>query len=272
MKRNRKKILLIALLIFIGWAGWQFRTADILGAYPEPPAPENAEKLGLEFLQKMERAYGGKDTWLNYQEGYFIQYANWYGRLRMSGWDTLPQLYSLTATLGSDDCQMELLGGFRKGLQCSIESGQYQQTDVEPPVTSKKADRFAEKMLFKNYWFQFPFRIGEAPFVRYWGKRKIEDLNYDLLYITWGSLKANKTYDQYMLYLHPETHLIEHLHFTVRDRYRFLDFTAKFTDFREVDSLRLPYSQYVRMGAPWEHGVGFHENHYEYIHFGERAQ
>ena len=74
-----------------------------------------------------------------------------------------------------------------------------------------------------------------------------------------------KDFDQFMLYLDKETHLIEILHFTVRDKIPVGKLTAVFQDFREVQTLTLPYSQYVRMGSPMEHRLGMHENHYEYM-------
>ena len=90
-----------------------------------------------------------------------------------------------------------------------------------------------------------------------------------MVYATWGSEKANKEYDQFLLYLNEETHLIEYLHFTVREKFNAISFTARFDNFKAVDNLVFPFVQYVTQGKPQKSGMKMHENHYEAVSLGE---
>ena len=126
-----------------------------------------------------------------------------------------------------------------------------------------------DKLLFKNYWFQFPFRIGEASIIAYAGEGAINGKTYDLVYATWGSESANNEFDQFILYLDKDTRFVEYLYFTVREKLPGVSLTAKFADFREVDKMLLPHSQFVRKGKTHRDGIKLHENHYESIQFGE---
>lgn len=125
-------------------------------------------------------------------------------------------------------------------------------------------------MIYKNYWFQFPFRIGEASIIAYAGEGIVNGNTYDLLYATWGSEQANRQYDQYILYLDQETKLVEWLHFTLREKVNFLHITAQFTDFKTVNGIIAPFTQYVKFGSPVNGGRKMHENRYQWVQFGEK--
>ncbi|MFK7925607.1 MAG: hypothetical protein AB8H47_26885, partial [Bacteroidia bacterium] len=121
------------------------------------------------------------------------------------------------------------------------------------------------KLLFKNYWFQFPFRIGEAEIIAFSGTREVDGKQYETVFASWGSEDANRDFDQFILYLDPETKLCEYLYFTVREAMQPIHLNARFSDFRLVGVMKLPFLQEVRYGAPGEEGMRFHENRYESI-------
>ena len=81
-----------------------------------------------------------------------------------------------------------------------IKNGQKEFTDNE---------KYQNKLIYKNYWFQFPFRINEAPNIAYAGESRVNGEMYDLLYATWGSEKPNRQFDQFVLYLDKETRMVE---------------------------------------------------------------
>ena len=67
----------------------------------------------------------------------------------------------------------------------------------------------------------------------------------DEFFVTWGSEAANGDYDQYLLYLDKETRLIEWLNFTLREKVNFARITAQFTDFKTINGIVSPFTQYI---------------------------
>jgi len=47
-----------------------------------------------------------------------------------------------------------------------------------------------------------------------------------------------------------------------------MNITAKFTDFKKVNGITCPFSQYITIGNPEEGGRKMHENRYQWIEFG----
>lgn len=239
---------------------------DILKNYDDLSTISNDPSKLETLIKKMENAYGGRANWENHDSLFFIQEADWYGRLKISHWDASPQFFKMTAHLGSNNCEMTLLNGKNKGDEFQVKGDKYfiKKSNRDDWILNEEK-RFYEKMIYKNYWFQFPFRIGEASIKKYFGQKKVAGIDYELIYATWGSEKANKDYDQFVLYLNAETHLIEYLHFTVRDKMKSLGLTARFADFRKVEDFTFPHSQFITLGKPGSKEKKMHENHYKKI-------
>ncbi len=269
-----KKILKIAGIIFaiamIGGAWFAYTPVDLRPDYLGDNIAEKDYTKGKILMQEMQAAYGGKENWLAQKTGTFVQVADWYeDKFGLSGWDELPQQLQLTSTLGTDDSELSLLNGPNTGKTWGVQNWKYYETAVDGTKNFVEDEKYLQKMVFKNYWFQFPFRIGEAPIIAYAGESTVKGETYDLLYATWGSETPNRAYDQYILYLDKETKLVEWLHFTIRDKLKLIHSTAQFTDFRTINGVVAPFNQYITRGTPEEEGAKFHENRYQWVQFGE---
>ena len=257
----------IFLILFLFGFASCTTSVDIRNDYLKKGITEEDILKGKDLLNKMEDACGGRQNWSKYTYGIFIQKADWYGRTKISSWDTLPQLFQMTCKLESNDSELILLNGKNKGSKFWINGDIYSAQKLNDDIVKVNKNPYHEKMIFKNYWFQFAFRIGEAQIISYAGEEKINDKTYNVLYATWGEETANKNYDQFLLYLDQSTNQLEILHFTVRDKMRKVSLTAEFKDFRKVNDFELPFSQFVKYGKPGADGVKFHENHYQAITF-----
>ena len=262
-------LLTLFLLSFLGCTCSVVKPLDIRNDYLKKKLQQSDYKKGKTLLLKMEDAYGGKENWLAYEKGTFVQRADWYGRKKISGWDTIPQLFEMTSFLGTENCELTLLNGKNKGTKWGIQDGNFYSQKINQEKNPNRNNHQIDKLLFKNYWFQFPFRVGEAAIISYAGKGEIEGKQYDLIYATWGSEKANKDYDQFLLFLNEETHFVEYLHFTVREKFSAISFTARFDEFKKVNNLVFPFAQYVTQGKPQKSGMKMHENHYVEIKLDE---
>ena len=265
------KITLGILGLFIGLGIWFVATpVDIRPEYLGDKISEADYAKGKALMEEMQTAYGGLDNWLAFGEGSYEQVADWYDNpLGIAGWDELPQSFHMKSFLGTDNSELKLLNGKNKGQIWGTEAGKTYKLLNNGEKEYVPNDKYQHKMIFKNYWFQFPFRIGEAPIVAYAGEAQVEDKAYDLLYVTWGSEAPNRTYDQYVLYLNKKTRYVEWLHFTLRDKVNFIHIAAQFADFKSINGIVSPFTQYVRFGKPGSEGPKMHENRYQWIQFGE---
>lgn len=265
------KITLSALAILAIGIGWfLYNPADIKPAYLGDILSEKDIVKGQTLMQEMQAAYGGMDKWTAYKTASFSQEADWYeDKLGMSGWGISPQLFEMTSNLGTDESELTLMNGDNKGQTWGIQDWKTYQKKHNGEKDFLENGTYESKLVFKNYWFQFPFRISEAPIVAYAGESTVEGETYDLLYATWGSATANREYDQYVLYLDQETRLVEWLHFTIRDKAKFANSSTHFTDFKTINGIVAPYSQYITLGSPESDGRKLHENRYKWIQFGE---
>ena len=262
--KKRFGFISILFLAIIGYFILQ-KPVDIRNGFLKQNISEVEMQKGIELLHKVQEAYGGKANWDTLSSVEFVQTADWYNKTKLSGWDVNQQLFQMNVSVNSDDAQLELLNGPNKGQQYKLERDRFSRKISEVDWQVEKANRIAEKMLFKNYWFQFPFRISEASIIQYAGQAQIKGIQYELLFATWQSEKANKEYDQFLLYINEESYLIEYLKFTVRDKLKGVSFTSSFDNFQSVDGFTFPFAQYISKGKPGKRGIRLHENIYQHI-------
>ncbi len=259
IKKYWKIILLFFILLALGL--WFFNhPLDIRNSYLKKGITEKDKLKGKSILLKIQEAYGGANEWKKLKKISFVQKADWYGKKDLSHWDTLPQIFLMDIKASSFDCSLKLLNGPNNGRKWNLNNDVISCSDKN--VTEQEKKNYKDKMMFKNYWFQLPFRLDEADIISYAGTEELKGINYELLYITWDNENPNSDYDQYILYIHPEKYLIDHLHFTVRDKFPSVGLSTQFTDFKKINNFTLPHSQFVRQGAPGKNGISLHENHY----------
>jgi len=225
-------------------------------------SPENAKK-GKELITKLENACGGYDHWKKFKTAEFTQTADWYEN--ETNWTVNPQEFKMTCSIGSSDGSLTLLNGPKKGTSWNIKNGMTYSPDGK--MDKENHQMVWHKQDYKSYWFQIPFRIRDADFISYGGQREIEGVNYNIVYATWHSETPNSKYDQYMLYLHPETHQLHWLEFTLRDRHPMAGGISQFTKYKENNGLTLPMSQFITMGTLDKPMKKLHENHYQSFSF-----
>lgn len=269
MKKRWKIIGLLLITLILGGVWFINTPADLRPAYLSNEIATKDYEKGKALLAEMQAAYGGMDNWLAHQTGSYAQIADWYeDKMGMSGWDELPQEFQMTSILGTDDSELTLLNGINTGQTWGVQDWKsYQKKDGEKKFIHN--EKYHHKLIYKNYWFQFPFRISEAPIIAYAGEGTVNGQTYDLLYATWGSEAPNRQYDQYVLYLNQDTKLVEWLHFTLREKAKFVKITAQFTDFKTINGIVAPFTQYITLGNPGSPLRKMHENRYQWIQFGD---
>ena len=160
----------------------------------------------------------------------------------------------------------QLIGGPSDGEIWGVQAWKAYRTDR----AGKTRFRDHEDTLFYiptyHYFFEFPFRIANAGIVQYAGERTLGGVSYDLVYATWRDADPQLDVDQYIVWIGRESGLIEKAQFTVRDKLRWATGTMHFSDFRQVDGIRIPFDMTVTID-PEDESV-LHRMVIESVEFG----
>jgi len=237
--------------------------ADIRNSYLKKGISKEDIQKGKELITQLENAAGGYENWSSYSEATFTQTADWYDN--DTNWTINPQDFKLTSTIGSSDGQLTLLNGPMKDKSWKIKDGIVYNSEGQKDDVNQ--EMMWHKQSYKSYWFQLPFKIREADIIAYGGKRTIKGTEYNVVYATWHSEAPNSKYDQYMMYLNPETHQLEWLEFTIRDIFSMATAISQFSKHKTKDGFTLPMAQYITMGNLNKPGKKLHENIYKDFSF-----
>jgi len=266
MKKRWKIIGGILGVLLIGGTWFVNTPVDIKPNYLGDKITEEDFAKGNILMNEMQAAYGGKDNFLAHKTGSFVQLAG-VPDDTLSTEGEAPIQFQMTSILGTDDSEYTLLNGVDKGQTWGMDNWRsYLLKGGQKEFEHHKS--YYEKMVNSNYWFQFPFRISEAPIIAYGGESTVKGETYDLLYATWGSEDVNREYDQYVLYLNQDTKLIEWLNFTYRGKARFVHVTAQFVDFKSINGIVAPFSHHTTFGSPENEGFSLGSKSYLWIQFG----
>ncbi len=258
----RASVLFVIVIISVAAAAGQ-NLADIRPAeLMDGISAEQASK-GREMLAEMQQAYG-LSVWSELKTADFKMTSVWH--VEDSGWLHNPQEFELKAYgMGSDDADLIFLNGPKVGEGWAVKDGKHFDLRGGEHIAKSVPDPHT-KVLIKNWWFQFAFRITEADFIGYAGDENVRGINYQRVYATWGSEEPNETYDQYLLYIHPESKRMEWYYFTFREANPAARISIEQSDFRTVDGVLVPFVSTVRRAPPGKEAPLVHENTYNSIH------
>ncbi|MEL6651601.1 MAG: hypothetical protein AAFQ87_12445 [Bacteroidota bacterium] len=102
-----------------------------------------------------------------------------------------------------------------------------------------------------QYFIELPQRILEADVLRYAGERRQGETNYDLFFASWKSAEPQKNYDQYLLWIDQQSHLIKQIQYTVRDQADWIQASLQYQAYsRENGRVPFPAEMVINLGAP----------------------
>jgi len=102
-----------------------------------------------------------------------------------------------------------------------------------------------------QYFIEIPLRIFEANKISYAGTKTVEGHSYDLVFASWARAEPQREIDQYILWIDQETHLLKQIQYTVRDQYRWVHATLKYTNYSRPNGLVLfPTEMEINLFGP----------------------
>ena len=252
---NKKLLLLLSIGIILSSCMANLRPSIV----KKNPNSVKLEEKGKEILAKTYLAHGVAQ--LEKHEVYqFTATDDWKGMMAGMGklWPQKNSKMTFKYVPNTFDSQVTFEDGKTTNQTAGIQSWEYYEKDsignVNFDVKSNK--RYVFGMSAFQYFTELVGRLSNAEIIRYGGEKTFNGTNYELIYVTWKSEKANKDVDQYLLYVNKETSMLEYASYTLRDNYlkmpgsRSLYGSIGFSDFNSIDGFMVPFTQSIFIMAP----------------------
>lgn len=227
------------------------------------------EEKGKALLEASSKAQGF-DHFNKHEVYEFVTEDHWQGPMAGMGklWSNKKTRMLFRYVPNTFDATVEFLDGKKKNKVAGLQSWNYYEKESnqsEANFNVKSNARYIFGMAAFQYFTEISQRLSNAPIIRYAGEKQFKGTEYELVYVTWESIKPNKDYDQYIVYINKNTKVIEYLSYTLRDNYLKMPGaavfygTVHFDNYQEVDGFMVPFEQYVFLGKP-------KKNDQKYIH------
>ena len=222
--------------------------ADIRPDTVDPEATDlDAEARGRALLEAAADAHGGLAAWQQKQTTELIFRDEWRGLATlMAPWPSSDVRANIVQRTRTFDSVVTFQDGAPDGLVWGIEAWKPWVDDGSGRQNVEDSDiRFM--LPTTQYFVEMPFRMLEAELVRDAGPVTVDGVTYDTVYATWGGWSANEDYDQYVIYLDPQTHRWAKVAYTVREIMRPASAIAHFDQLKEVEGIWIPHR--MRIGG-----------------------
>ncbi|WP_298900852.1 hypothetical protein [uncultured Psychroserpens sp.] len=217
MKYYQRAFALLLLIVFLQ----SCKTVDLRSEALKSQSIENAETKGRDLLSEAKLAMGYDK--LEHTQVYQVNAKfNWKGIWLLMPMNTFPgnnnkELLLKLAT-NSFDGQLTYLEGRKKGTIQGVQSWTGYKAETNSDYLKRhECGRYIWGLATYHYLMEAPMHLPKAEIVKYAGQKEIDNINYDTVYVTWGSEAPNKTYDRLLVYVNPETKFIDLLEVTIND-------------------------------------------------------
>lgn len=180
--------------------------------------------------------------------------------------------------LGTFTSRVRLVGGPLDGEIWGIQSWhayEISNGSDRPVFGPSRAIEFYLPTL--QYFDELPFRLVNAPIVLFAGTGRYRGLEYDRVFVTWGSVKPHRDHDQYELWINRATGRIDVARYTLREGFEmasgpmkllmraFAAGTIHFEDYREVEGVAVPFRSTVTLTPPEKTELPLDRNYFHRI-------
>ncbi|MBV6646131.1 MAG: hypothetical protein KI790_11820 [Cyclobacteriaceae bacterium] len=206
-------ILLVGIFFLAGCKLADLRTDAINGQSP------NRDEKAVDLLKKTIAAQNLE--MLKKAESYTMESRdNWRGMMAMMNpFPKDDKRLEFRFRPMSFDGQMQYLETKKKDNIYGIQSLNYYKIEDGEEAVFKDSKKMEFAIAAVQYLFELSLRMIDAPILKYAGTKEVEGVAYDLVFATWESITPNKTYDQYLLFIHPETSYLAFASYTIRSMY-----------------------------------------------------
>ncbi len=220
------------------WFALSACLADIRPDTVSTEPDHDAEQSGRVLLASAAAAHGGLDTWRSKHSAEMVFTDVWQGPAKMfSPWPDAEVRARILQHPGTFDSQAEFLQGSKTDWTWGITDGQTYTLDPQGARVDVDDGDIRFMLPTVQYFVDLPFRIVEAELVRSVGTQQVAGSEYTVVYATWGTIDKNREFDQYLVFIDPDTERIAKVEYTVREMAGFITGTAHLDDQRHIDGL-----------------------------------
>ncbi|GAA0873361.1 hypothetical protein GCM10009117_25080 [Gangjinia marincola] len=197
------------------------KSVDLRSELLQSDSITNPEQRGRDLLNEAKIAMGYDK--LSETEVYEVDALfNWKGIWLLMPMNAFPgnnnNALKLRLATNSFDGQVEYLEGRKTNTIQGVQSWQgYKKETNSDYIKRHEHDRYIWGLATYHYLLEAPMHLPDAEIIRYAGQKELEGINYETVYVTWGSEVPNKKYDRFLAYINPATKFIDLLEVTIND-------------------------------------------------------
>ncbi|MEO0606396.1 MAG: hypothetical protein AAF211_33520 [Myxococcota bacterium] len=223
-------------------------TACLSDIRPDALDPTDAEAAarGREMMEAVAEAHGGLEAW-NARQNVTVELIDtWDGFMArlVNPWPLAAAHVRLEQRLHSFDSRATFLDDDHAGLVWGVTGGRTWVTDDGVTTIEDRSD-VGFMLPTMHYFTEIPYRLLEAPILIDVGPETLDGVTYKRVFATWSTTAPNAEFDQYVVYIHPETGRLAKTFYTVREMASFVTGTMNYEDYQEVDGAWMPMTMYV---------------------------
>lgn len=217
MKTRIKITLLATIAVLLTSCG----AVDLRTEALKNNAIDNTEQKGKQLLEETKLAMG-YDKLMSTQVYEVDATFNWNSFWLLMPMNAFPgnngKALKLRFATNTFDGQLEYLEGRKKGTIQGVQSWNgYKQERDSDYLKQHEHDRYIWGLATYHYLLEAPIHLPDAEIIRYAGTKEMDGINYETVYITWGSEAPNNDYDRYLVYINPTTKHIDLMEVTIND-------------------------------------------------------
>ena len=190
------------------------KIADI--SQPTDLHPQKSEQIAQEKLAKVLIAQGFDvlEEKNLYQARVTDDWKGFLGKIAKL-WPDPNTLYLFRYNFNTFDGNADVLSGEKEGDLIGVQGWQYyEKAQGTEEVNKAEAETREFGIVVLHYFIELPYRLYHAPLKRYYGEEEVRGQKYDCVFVSWGSEEPSEDYDQYILWINQESHLVDYCVYT----------------------------------------------------------
>jgi hypothetical protein len=237
----------------------QLFPADIrpAGLRPQTAADEAAARLELAALREVH----GARAWEAHRVMEVVFYDDWplaLTRIPLGPWPEARQKIRGKLLVRSWTTELELLDGEDKGERWGLQSWKTWRAEPDANAVFEESWMVATAVAGIRYFLELPLPQDTATFVQDAGPADWEGRTHERLYVTWNRPEPQRHFDQYLLWIDPDSRLVDRVDFTIRALSGLAVATARFEDYDEAGGVRLASRIVIDAVLPTGHTLPVH--------------
>ncbi|WP_046756005.1 hypothetical protein [Kordia jejudonensis] len=216
-----KKLLKLSSLIIIISLYQSCKSVDLRTAALKSNSIINAEQKGKTLLNQARTAMGYDK--LSKTKVYEVSAKfDWNRAWLLMPMNAFPgnngKKLQLRMATNSFDGQVEYLEGRKENTIQGVQSWHgYKKKSNSNLIKQHNHNRYIWGLATYHYLLEAPIHLPDAEIIRYAGTKEIDEILYETVYVTWGSVEPNEKFDRFLVYINPKTKFIDLLEVTIND-------------------------------------------------------